>query len=202
MVRERDDADAGAVAWTEASDEAVVRGVVQRDDQALAALYDRYGGLAYAFAYRLLREHGPAQEVVQDAFLRVWRHAGSFAPHRGSVRRWLLAIVHHGAIDRIRGGARRPQDDAPLAALEQVPGVGDPWPEVARRWRHLRLHRHLARLPASQRQALELAYFDGYTQREIAALLQVPVGTVNTRIRLGLQKLRILLVETDGEESA
>ncbi|MGN6562361.1 MAG: RNA polymerase sigma factor [Thermomicrobiales bacterium] len=175
------------------SDEALLAAVQRRDERAIAALYDRYGGLAFGLAYRILDDRGAAEDVVQDAFMSVWRRAVSFQLDRGSVRTWLLSIVHHRAIDRLRGAAGKTRRDEPLDEIDRIAQVGDPWREVSIRVQGDVLKRGLATLPEAQRQTIELAYFGGYTQQEIATAMDVPVGTVKGRMRIGLQKLRELL---------
>ena len=175
------------------SDEALLAAVQRRDERAIAALYDRYGGLAFGLAYRILDDRGAAEDVVQDAFMSVWRRAVSFQLDRGSVRTWLLSIVHHRAIDRLRGAAGKTWRDAPLDEVDRIAQVDDPWREVSIRVQGDVLKRGLATLPEAQRQTIELAYFGGYTQQEIATAMDVPVGTVKGRMRIGLQKLRELL---------
>lgn len=176
------------------TDEALLEAIVNRDDRAIAALYDRYGSLAYALAYRILGDRGLAEDVVQDAFMGVWRRSSSFQVGRGSVRTWLLSIVHHRAIDRLRGKAGRARADAPLDEVDRVAAAEDPWREVNTNLQRDLLKRALTTLPEAQRQTVELAYFGGYTQQEIAELTAVPLGTVKGRMRIGLQKLRDLLV--------
>lgn len=183
----------GAPIWDSASDEALLVAIAGREERAIAALYDRYGGLAYSLAYRILGERGAAEDAVQEAFLSVWRRAASFAAERGSVRAWLLSIVHHRAIDRLRGKTGRARHDAPLDELDRVAAVEDPWREVAGNLQRDLLRQVLATLPDAQRRTIELAYFDGYTQQQIAGLMGVPVGTVKGRMRLGLHKLRDVL---------
>lgn len=178
----------------EATDEALLDAITARDDRALAALYDRYGGLAFALAYRILGDRGAAEDVVQDVFLSVWRRAGSFQTGRGSVRTWLLSIVHHRAIDRLRGTTGRARQDAPLDEVDRVVSAEDPWREVSTTLQREVLKRGLATLPDTQRETIELAYFGGYTQNEIAQRMAVPLGTVKGRMRIGLQKLRGVLM--------
>ncbi len=181
-------------------DEALLAAIGRGDEGAIAALYDRYGGLAYGLAYRILSERGAAEDVVQDAFLSVWRRAASFQPGRGSVRTWLLSIVHHRAIDRLRGTSGRARRDAPLDDLDRVVQVDDLWREVEVGVQRDVLRRGLSSLPEAQRRTIELAYFGGHTQQEIAAMMEVPVGTVKGRMRIGLHKLRDLLVGTGIEQ--
>ena len=175
------------------SDEELLAAVGRRDEAAVAALYDRYGRLAFSLAYRILGDQGAAEDVVQDAFLSVWRRAASFQPGRGSVRTWLLSIVHHRAIDRLRGTAGRARRDTALEEVDRVAALDDPWREVELTLQRDVLKKGLATLPEEQRRTIELAYFGGYTQTEIAGAMGVPIGTVKGRMRIGLQKLRALL---------
>lgn len=163
----------------------------------IGALYDQYGHLAYTLALRMLRDRMAAEEVVQDAFVGAWRGAGSFDASRGSMKTWLLAAVHHRCVDRLRG-ARRAQHDVPLDLLHEMDGGGDTFDTVAERLRAAAVRRALAALPAEQRLAIELAYFEGLTHAELAERLQVPLGTLKGRLRLGLQKLRALGLQQDA----
>jgi RNA polymerase sigma-70 factor, ECF subfamily len=191
----------GAIGTAAESDEALLAAIQKRDQRAIAALYDRYGGLAFGLAYRILGERSVAEDVVQDAFLGVWRRAESFEAGRGSVRTWLLSIVHHRAIDRLRGVSGRARLDAPIEDFERVLAVDDPWGEVEVRVQREVLQNGLAALPEVQRQTIEMAYFKGLTQQEIAAAMNVPVGTVKGRLRIGLQKMRSLLAGSGVEQS-
>jgi len=170
------------------TDERVMAELAERRLQALGTLYDRYGRLAYALAYRILGEAEAAEDVVHDAFLLAWRGAPGFRRERGSARGWLLSIVHHRAVDVLRRKTTfRP---APLEAAEQRPADADTAAEAARNVEHAGVRRVLATLPEAQRRTIELAYFGGYTQVELAALMGVPLGTVKGRMRIGLQKMR------------
>ena len=172
-----------------ASDEALLLALPDRLE-ALDALYERYVRPAMGLAVRMVGDRETAEEVVQEAFLSVWRNARRYEPTRGSVRTWLLGIVHHRAIDRLRG---RPQT-APLPEeLGPDPSAPDVWALAAQQLDRAAIRQALAQLPAEQRQAIELAYFTGLTQSQIAATLGVPLGTVKGRMRLGLARLRGLL---------
>jgi RNA polymerase sigma-70 factor (ECF subfamily) len=188
----------GAADLPNLSDEDVLARIQDRDDVALAELYDRYGRLAFGLAYRLLGERGAAEDVVQEAFLAVWRRAGSFQADRGSARGWLMSIVHNAAIDRRRGRFKREQTDVPLddLAFKLETDAEDTFAAVADGIVAAEVRRALTELPAEQRQAIELAYFGGLTQHEIATRTGTPLGTVKSRMRLGLHKLRTLLQET------
>jgi RNA polymerase sigma-70 factor (ECF subfamily) len=185
----------GRVSYRERDDEDVLASVQGRDDGALAELYDRYGRLAFGLAYRILGERGVAEDVVQEAFLAVWRRAGSYRAERGSVRAWLMSIVHNAAIDRRRGRFKREQSDVALDDLAFMleSDAEETFATVAEGIVAEQVRRALAGLPDEQRQAIELAYFGGLTQQEIAARTGTPLGTVKSRLRLGLHKLRGLL---------
>jgi RNA polymerase sigma-70 factor (ECF subfamily) len=179
------------------SEAELMRQVAAGDTGGLETLYDRYHAMAYALALRITTETGLAEDVVQDSFLGVWRNAARYAEPKGSVRGWLLAIVRHRAIDAIRrqriGVALGDTTDDTLPASLTIPDI---WPEVAGR---LDAEQALTALPPAQREVIELAYFDGLTQREIATHTNAPLGTVKSRMRLGLVALRQQLVgDTDG----
>jgi RNA polymerase sigma factor (sigma-70 family) len=177
------------------SDEALVALVARSDDAALAELYDRFGRPAYGLALRVLRDPSLAQDAVQEAFLAAWRTAASYDARRAKAATWLLTIVHRRAVDVVRRENRRrgaPLEDAPVAA-------GDATDEEASvRERRREVQAALAQLPADQREALELAYYGGLTQSELAERLGVPLGTIKSRMFAGLSKLRDLLADGEG----
>jgi RNA polymerase sigma-70 factor, ECF subfamily len=161
---------------------------------ALEQLYDRYGTLSYSLAVRLLGDPAKAEDVVQDVFLRLWNGAGQFDTARGSLRTWVLTSIRNRAIDYLRGrGAHERREREIPEHVEAVGGGSDPWLEVAQSLEQETVRRALQALPPEQRQAIELAYFGGYTQREIAAMTRVPLSTVKGRMRLGLEKLHSYL---------
>jgi RNA polymerase sigma-70 factor (ECF subfamily) len=182
------------------SDDSLLDAIRRRDEGAIAALYDRYGRLAFGLAYRVVGERNAAEDVVQEAFLSIWRRAASFETARGSVRTWVLSIVHHRAIDRLRGTAGRTRQDAPIEDFERILAIDDPWREVSQVIQRETLQKAIATLPDAQRQAVEMAYFDGFTQQEIATRMDVPVGTVKGRLRLAMQRLRALLAGTEDDQ--
>ena len=170
------------------SDDALLAALARRDLTALAALYDRYGRLAYSLAYRILGESEGAEDVVQDAFLSAWRGAESYRRERGKPRAWLLSIVHHRAVDVLRRKTTfRP---APLEAAETRPSEEDTAVAAERNVEQRSVRDALERLPQAQRRTIELAYFGGYTHVELSELMGVPLGTVKGRMRIGLQKMR------------
>lgn len=186
---------------TEHEDDALVQAIVRRDPDALADLYDRYGRLAFGLAYRILNDASAAEEVVQDAFLRTWQQAASFNTARGTVRTWLLTIVHHRAIDVLRGQFGRRQADVGLDAVEYRLAAPDVWGTVVRQLQREQVQVAVWALPDDQRQAIELAYFAGLTHNEIAERTGVPLGTVKSRLRLGLHKLHDALASAGTEEA-
>jgi len=173
------------------SDDDLMAALARRDLSALSALYDRHGRLAYTLAYRILGEASAAEDVVHDAFLSAWRGATGYRRERGNPRGWLMSIVHHRAVDVLRRKtAFRP---APLEAAESRPSDADTAEEAARNLERRTVRDALATLPEAQRRTIELAYFGGYTQVELAELMGVPLGTVKGRVRIGLQKMRRIL---------
>jgi RNA polymerase sigma-70 factor (ECF subfamily) len=166
--------------------------VARGDDSALAELYDRFGRVAYGLASRILRDPALAQDAVQEAFLAAWRTAVSFDPARGTASTWLLTLVHRRAVDLVRREDRRRG-----ASIENIPvAAGDATDETAEvRERRRAVQAALAVLPAEQREALELAYYGGLSQSELAERLGVPLGTVKSRMFAALAKLRELLDE-------
>ena len=182
-------------------DETLLKEAASGRHEAVAALYDRYRSDAYAVALRITGRPSDAQDAMQDAFLAVWRSAGAYAPERGSVAAWLLSIVRHRSIDRIRrrrATEELPDDDAPPPQLVRP----DVWPEVAARLDRDAIRAALGALPHTQREAIELAYFGGLTQREIADRTGAPLGTVKGRVRLGLLGLRDALTATEPDRAS
>ncbi len=176
-------------------DDVLITAVARGDHPALLALYDRHGRVAYGLAYRILGDAGAAEEAVQDGFLRVWRRASTFDAARGGVRSWLLTIVHHCAIDLLRRRAGAPPVIAGLDEIADRRAVPDAWSDVSERLESERVHTAVATLPGEQRRAIEMAFFDGLTHREIAERDGLPLGTVKGRLRLGLRRLHGLLAE-------
>ncbi len=173
----------------ERDDGAVLESIAKSDPDALVMLYDRYGRLAFGLAYRILGDAATAEEVVQDAFMNVWRKAESFDAERGNTRTWLLSIVRNRAIDQLRGRYGRQRDEIDFEKLEPVLSGQDLWTEVVRGLRAEAVRGAIIDLPDEQRSAIELAYFEGLTHREIAEKTGIPLGTIKSRLRLGLRKL-------------
>jgi len=163
---------------------------------ALDRLYEHYGAMSFSIAYRITGDRSAAEDVVQEAFLGVWRNAGRYADARGTVRTWLLSIVHHRAIDAVR--RRRPTAELPETEtnLPDTLTLPDTWEEVAVGLDRAAIQVALSRISDVQREAIELAYFGGLTQTEIAERTGVPLGTVKGRLRLGLDGLRAAMLAT------
>lgn len=173
--------------------------LAERDADALAELYDRYGSLVFAVLHRMLPNPETAEEVCQDAFHRVWRAAGTYRGHRGAVRTWLLAIARNAAIDWRRTRGKRLETETALDRAFSVASPGSTEEVVSGRLGTLRMRALVAALPAEQRRCLELAYWGGFTQSEIAARTGAPLGTVKNLVRLGLEKLRASLAPEPRE---
>ncbi len=184
----------------EPSDEALLAGLAAGRLDDLDTLYDRYRTMAFGIARRITADHVLAEDVVQDAFLGAWRGADRYVPGRGSVRTWLLSIVHHRAVDAVR--RRRPVSELPAeedaVRTPEALTMPDVWGEVSGRLDRDAVSVALAVLPGPQREAIELAYFAGLTQAEIADRTGVPLGTVKGRVRLALVSLRRELKTAGG----
>ena len=172
------------------ADRAALARIAGGELAALEYLYDRYKTMAYSIAYRITNDATLAEDVVQDAFLGAWRNAARYVEGRGSVKTWLLSIVHHRAIDAIR--RRRPTTELPEidAGLPDALTLPDVWAEVSASLDSVTVREALVALSDVQREALELAYFSGLTQQEIAERTGTPLGTVKSRMRLGLLAMR------------
>jgi|DewCreStandDraft_1066081.scaffolds.fasta_scaffold00545_47 RNA polymerase sigma-70 factor (ECF subfamily) len=183
--------------YGDASDEEIMAAVAQRDPRALEALYDRYGAVVYSLARRLLSDPHRAEDVVQDIFLRLWDRPQLYVASRGQLLTWLLTLARNRAIDHLRAQGRQQRflrSPAGAQVETQDPAEQAHWALERRQ-----VLAALAQLPPEQREAIELAYFHGLTHREIAEATGLPLGTVKTRIRLAMQKLRGLLLP-EGEE--
>ena len=189
-------------------DAAIVERLVHGESAALEELYDRYGRAVYSFSLRMLGDVQSAEELTQEVFVRLWRQARSYQQSRGAFLTWLLSITHNMAIDEIRRRKRRPplvdgdDEDSPLRMLAdtRIDVEQSAWLTSLQGY----VREALAEIPPAQRQAIELAYFGGLTQREIAERLGEPLGTVKTRMRLGMLKLREHLeplVDLPGDKS-
>jgi RNA polymerase sigma factor (sigma-70 family) len=172
------------------SDGQLLEAIAAGDEHALGVLYDRFGRIAYGVALRILRDRALAEDAVQEAFLAIWRSAERYRLERAKPSTWILTLVHRRAVDLVRREDRRRAerlDEPPEAAGGDVPE------EAGLRERRAAVQAALGRLPDDQRQALELAYYGGYTQSELAERLGVPLGTVKSRMFAGLTRLRELV---------
>ncbi len=184
--------------WKTATDEAMLAAVRDRSALAFEALYDRHHRIALAIAFRVVGDPQSAEDVVQEAFADVWRQARAFDATKGGARSWLLSIVRHRAIDVTRKMSYK-RERISLDDVVVHPSGDDPWPEVERSFDSERVKAAVGSLPAEQGEAINLAYFGGYTNQEIADRLGLPLGTVKGRLRLGMLKLRASFAGTDRE---
>jgi RNA polymerase sigma factor (sigma-70 family) len=193
-------ADQAAVPGREALDDAaLVELIAQSDHEALAVLYQRHGTVCYRLARRVTVNDALAEEAVQEAFTGLWRDPAAYLPGQGSVRSWLLGLTHHKAVDFVRREAaqqRRQHAEAAQRAFD--PPATDPAEEAWAQMRAATVRAALSELPEPQRHALALAYYGGYTQREIAQLTGVPLGTVKTRMFAAMRRLQVRLATLDG----
>ncbi|HEV2752354.1 MAG TPA: sigma-70 family RNA polymerase sigma factor [Solirubrobacteraceae bacterium] len=173
------------------ADEELMRLVRSSDPRAFAVVYERHSGSAFSLAYRMCGTRTAAEDVVQEAFLALWRSGGRYDARRGSVRTWVLGIVHNRAIDALRRATVHDRRRASDEGLEERFETGERTDaEVARRAEASEIRSALGELPSEQSQVIELAYYGGFTHAEIADMLGAPLGTVKGRMRLGLEKLR------------
>jgi RNA polymerase sigma-70 factor, ECF subfamily len=193
-ARGEGDAASTRAEWT---DDALMNAVVARDALAFAVLYDRYADLVYSASMRVLMDSQLAEDATQDVFVRLWRRPESFVAERGRFMSWLLSVARNRAVDELRSRGRRMTRETMTIdpttesfAVESEDETTDPLKSVQAGEERVLVRGALNSLPADQRLALELAYFSGLTQQEIAVVLRQPLGTVKTRIRLGMQKLR------------
>lgn len=181
------------------SDEALVALVARADEEALAELYDRFGRVAYGLALRIVRDPVLAEDAVQEGFLAVWRSAARFVAERAKASTWILTLIHRRAVDLVR--REQPRRAEPIELVPHDSG-DDTQEEAWLRLRRTRVQEALKRLPDKQREALELAYYGGFTQSELADRLGEPLGTIKSRMFAGLSSLRELLAEDELEEES
>jgi RNA polymerase sigma-70 factor (ECF subfamily) len=173
------------------ADEDLMQLMRRGDPRAFEAIYERHSGAAFSLAYRMVGRGNVAEDVVQEAFLSIWRSGARYERARGSVRTWVLGIVHHRAIDQLRRSSVHSKRRASDEGLEERLESGERTDvEVARRDEAQAIRSAMETLPPEQSHVIELAYFGGFTHTEIADILETPVGTVKGRMRLGLEKLR------------
>jgi RNA polymerase sigma-70 factor, ECF subfamily len=174
------------------ADEELMPWIAAKDPEAFEVFYDRHGGVAYSLAYRILGDRNGAEDCIQEAFISIWRSGARFDSTRGSVRSWTLSIVRNRAIDALRSKAGKApkltfDDDAILEARPAEERTED---EAMRNETATEVRGAISHLPDEQSKVIELAYFGGFSQSEIAGMLNVPLGTVKGRMRLGLEKIR------------
>lgn len=170
----------------------LIAAVGNGDHAALMALYDRYNRQAFGLSFRILSDAATAEEVVQDAFMALWRNASGFDSGRGAVKSWLLTIVHNRSIDRLRSASSR-GGTVELEVADYAGANTDPWDDVNIDLDGAQVRNAVAELPPDQRTAVEMAYFQGLTHQEIAQRTGIPLGTIKGRLRLGLRKLAVSL---------
>lgn len=185
----------------ELTDTDLMERVKSKDDAALGVMYDRYAGIAFALAYRTLGDRGQAEDVVQEAFLSLWRRAGTFDGERGNLKSWLMTIVRNAAIDRRRGRFRHEATEQNIDDHAWRLETDDVWKDVERNLTGETVREALDELPDSQREVIQLAYFGGLSQSEIAERTGLPLGTIKSRARLGLRKLHEVLQPAVLEQS-
>ena len=172
------------------ADEDLISLVEVADAEAFATLYDRHSRAAYSLAYRMMGERQASEDLVQDAFLKVWRGASRYRADRGSVRTWILSIVRNRGIDQIRSQASRRRTQQKIEASAPRSQPSEAFAETLRNSQRDQVRQALNTLPPEQLKILELAYFSGYTHLQISELVDVPLGTIKGRMRLGLKKMR------------
>ena len=187
----------------ELSDEALINALAEGAEWALEPLYERYNRVLYSLAYRMVADHQVAEDLLQEAFLSVWRRASSYSPQSGAVRSWLISIVHHRTIDYLRAVRRRAglkEVTWEEVELDERTAFPDVWEEALRSVQSAQLRAALRNIPSEQRMVIELAYFQGWTHSEIAEGCELPLGTVKARMRLGLSRLKGLLAQMGVDE--
>jgi RNA polymerase sigma factor (sigma-70 family) len=187
----------------EPSDEALLNAIAGGAVWAMDSLYQRYSRILYSLAYRMVADHQVAEDLLQDAFLAVWRRATTYSPQSGAARSWLISIMHHRTIDYLRRVRRRSTiQEAPLEELELNESIAQPdaWDAVWQSVKSSHVRAALMQIPTEQRLVIELAYFQGWTHTEIARGTQIPLGTIKARMRLGLLHLKKVLIQMGIDE--
>lgn len=175
------------------SDEELIRLTAQNESWALAEIYDRYSRLVFSLAIKTLNDRPSAEEVVQEVFTKVWRYATDFDPQRGTVSSWLVGIAHHQCIDELRRRRIRPIAAEQTRVESLAADSSEPFDPAVQSVQHAEISSALEQIPTEQRLVIELAFYEGLTQQQIAARLKLPLGTVKSRIRLGMLKLKELV---------
>lgn len=184
------------VEYQELDDHQLMKCVAQSEKEALEALYNRYSSPVYSLAMYMLKQHALAEEVTQDIFLNIWLKAGSFKADRGAPKSWIMSVAHHKIIDVIRSRKRsiKSTEPAEYDMLELLPASGiSTEDQVEQNMERERILKALTVLPPAQKEVIMMAYFSGYSQSEMAEILKQPLGTIKTRVRLAMQKLRVVL---------
>ena len=192
-----------AESQNEPSDEALLTAIAGGAVWAMESLYQRYSRILYSLAYRMVADHQVAEDLLQEAFLAVWRRATSYSPQAGAARSWLISILHHRTIDYLRKVRRRSTiQEAPLEEIEFNEGIAypDTWDEAWQSIKSSHVRAALMKIPTEQRLVIELAYFQGWTHTEIADGTQIPLGTVKARMRLALIHLKKVLIQMGIDE--
>lgn len=187
----------------ELSDEALLLAIADGAVWAMESLYQRYSRILYSLAYRMVADHQVAEDLLQDAFLAVWRRATSYSPQTGAARNWLISILHHRTIDYLRRIRRHSTiHEATLEEIELDGSIASPdvWDEAWQSVKSSQVRAALMKIPTEQRLVIELAYFQGWTHTEIAEGTQIPLGTVKARMRLGLIHLKQVLAQMGMDE--
>ncbi len=187
----------------EPSDEALLNAIADGAVWAMDSLYQRYSRILYSLAYRMVADHQIAEDLLQDAFLAVWRRATTYSPQSGAARSWLISIMHHRTIDYLRRVRRRSTiQEAPLEELELNESIAHPdaWDAAWQSVKSSHVRAALMQIPTEQRLVIELAYFQGWTHTEIAQGTQIPLGTIKARMRLGLLHLKQVLLQMGIDE--
>ena len=191
-----------AVSPDEPDDLQLLERIAGKDKDALNALYSRYMTPVYSLSLHMLKQPSLAEEVTQDVFLNIWLKADSFNAGRGNPRSWIMSVTHHRVVDVIRSRRRSNvmTDPEGYDTLERLPSSGPSVEsQVTQRLDRERIEKALDTLPDNQREVIELAYFEGYSQSEMADLLGQPLGTIKTRVRLAMQKMKAAMQEDDDE---
>ncbi len=189
--------------YQDLGDHQLINRIASSEKDALEALYSRYSASVYSLAMYMLRQHALAEEATQEIFLNIWLKAGSFKPERGEPRSWIMSVAHHKIVDLIRARRRTltVTDPADYESLDLLPAKQvSTEEEVEGNLDRERIMEALSLLPNAQREVLLLAYFEGYSQSEMAKKLNQPLGTIKTRVRLAMQKLRTLLEDYDNRQ--
>ena len=187
----------------EPSDEALLNAIAGGAVWAMDSLYQRYSRILYSLAYRMVADHQVAEDLLQDAFLAVWRRASTYSPQTGAARSWLISILHHRTIDYLRRVRRRSTiQEAPLEELELNESIAypDAWDAAWQSVKSSQVRAALMKIPPEQRLVIELAYFQGWTHSEIAEGTQISLGTIKARMRLGLLHLKQILIQMGIDE--